>query len=386
MKYSGLSLRHFMVALIVALVSLCEASCASGHGRQSDSLPTEFEQRTDTINMLFVGDAMQHGPQLKAALRCGNGKHYDYSDCFSLIAGEVQAADYAVLNLEVPLGGGPNYRGYPNFSCPDYYAMSARDAGFDMMLTANNHCMDSGAKAAKRTLKALDDMKIDHIGTYADSIQRKTLIPYIKDIKGVKVGFLCYTYGTNGIPASGGVDVALIDRDRIAAEMQKTRNAGAELLVVLMHWGIEYNQIESATQRSLAKFIIDNGADLIIGSHPHVVQPMQVLHNAKENKDVLVAYSLGNFLSNQNDTNSRGGALVRARMVRGEDGKMRFDMADYDTFFTAKPEGDNRNYRVVPSWQPQYIPSGQQSQFKLFERSAAKIFDENNINVTRRHK
>lgn len=381
------SIKYAALSLAMVCLSVLSSCGARGNTGASDSAAAQTEAaKADTLNLLFAGDAMQHGPQLKAALRAGGGKDYNYDDCFTLIAPEVKAADYAVVNLEVPLGGGPEYRGYPCFSAPDSYAIALREAGFDMMLTANNHCMDSGAKAAKRTCSALDQLKLDHIGTYADSTESARRIPFIKNIKGVKVGFLNYTYGTNGIPVTGGVDVALIDRDRIAREMKKTRAAGAELLVVTLHWGVEYNQIENETQRELAQFIADNGADLIIGAHPHVVQPMKVVHNARENKDVLIVYSLGNFLSNMDDTNCRGGALVRTRLVRGQDGKMRFDHADYDTFFTAKPEGSNKNYRVVPAWMPELIPAGQKATYKRFEQSAQKIFDENNVNVSRRHK
>ncbi len=363
-------------------------SYANGGSRNagSDSAEAAREVRCDTVNLLFVGDAMQHGPQLNHALRAGGGKRYDYSSYFTLIAPNVKAADYAVVNLEVPLGGGPKYHGYPNFSSPDSYAAALRDAGFDLVLTANNHCLDSGMKAARRTLTALDSLGLDHIGTYRDAAQRDTLVPFIKVINGCKIGFLNYTYGTNGIPARDGMEVSLIDRDKIAAEMKATRDAGAEAIVVTVHWGLEYVQLENENQRQLADFMINNGADLIIGSHPHVVQPMKVVRNEAEGKNVLVVYSLGNFISNQNDTDSRGGALVRVRMVRGRDGKVRFDAADYDTFFTAKPEGKTVNYQVVPSWMPDKIPAGQQSTFRLFERGAAKIFDNHNVNVPRRHR
>ncbi|MDE6770031.1 MAG: CapA family protein, partial [Muribaculaceae bacterium] len=178
--------------------------------------------------LLFVGDAMQHQAQLDRASQLANGAGYDYSDCFTLIAPTVTSADYAVCNLEVPLGGGPDYTGYPCFSAPDSYAIALRDAGFDLMLTANNHCLDRRDKAARRTLTALDSLGIDHIGTYHDEAQRDSLVPFIKDINGFKIGFLNYTYGTNGIPPREGVEVAMIDRDKMAHEIKLTREAGAE--------------------------------------------------------------------------------------------------------------------------------------------------------------
>lgn len=336
--------------------------------------------------LLFAGDAMQHQAQLDRAKELGGGKYYDYSDCFSLISHEIMSADYAVCNLEVPLGGGPDYTGYPCFSAPDSYAHALIDAGFDMMLTANNHCLDRRDKAARRTLTALDNLGIDHIGTYYDEAQRDSLVPFIKNINGFKIGFLNYTYGTNGIPPKEGVEVALIDKEKISNEMKKTRDAGAEIIVVAMHWGIEYVLLENGVQRDLANFLIDEGADLIIGGHPHVIQPMKVVRNEKENKDVLVVYSLGNFISNMKTADTRGGALVRATIVRDPDGRARFSHADYDTFFSAKPAGGKSNFKVIPSWMPEHIPAAQKAHWELFDRGAQKIFDRHNVNVPRRHK
>lgn len=335
--------------------------------------------------LLFAGDAMQHQAQLDRALQLGGGSRYDYSDCFSLIAPEIMKADYAVCNLEVPLGGGPDYSGYPCFSAPDSYAAALRDAGFDLLLTANNHCLDRRDKAARRTLTALDSLRIDHIGTFRDAAQRDSLVPFIRDINGFKIGFLNYTYGTNGITPRDGVEVALIDKGKIRTEMRKTREAGAEIIVVAMHWGIEYVLLENGVQRNLADFLVDEGADLIIGGHPHVIQPMKVVRNEKENKDVLVVYSLGNLISNMKTADTRGGALVRATIVRDSSGRAVFSHADYDTFFAAKPSGGNSNFKVIPSWMPEKIPVDQKAHWELFDRGAQRIFNKHNVNVPRRH-
>lgn len=123
---------------------------------------------------------MQHQAQLDEALRLGDGKYYDYSDCFTLIASEIIQADYAVVNLEVPLGGGPRYSGYPCFSAPDSYAQALQDAGFDLFLTANNHCMDRGDAGLRRTVKALTQMGVDHTGTWHDAAERAATPPLVK--------------------------------------------------------------------------------------------------------------------------------------------------------------------------------------------------------------
>lgn len=335
------------------------------------------------VDLLFVGDAMQHQAQLDRAIEIG-GDHYDYSGCFDLIAPDVTAADYAVVNLEVPLGGGPRYSGYPCFSAPDSYAVALKEAGFDLFLTANNHCLDSGDKAARRTLSALDSIGVDHIGTYSDNEHRKQQVPFIKDIRGIKFGFLNYTYGTNGIEPRDGMEVALIDRKRMADEIRKTRQAGAEMIIVTIHWGVEYVLLENSNQRDIAQFLIDQDVDMIIGSHPHVIQPMKVVRNEKTDKDVLVVYSLGNFISNMKTGDTRGGALVNVRVERADDGKPVIKNVTYDTFFAAKPAGGSSNFRVIPSRLADSIPTGQKNHWMIFDRSARKIFSTHNVGVSPR--
>lgn len=359
-----------MSLLLFSLISFITGALSSGGPVGAD--------------LVFVGDAMQHQGQLDAAKSAGKGHGYDYSDCFALIAPTITEADYAVCNLEVPLGGGPDYSGYPCFSAPDSYAQALKDAGFDLFLTANNHCLDRHDKGARRTLTALDSLRVDHIGTYHDAADRRQKVPFIKDINGIKFGFLNYTYGTNGIEPTQGAEVALIDKPRMAEEIKLTREAGAEIVVVAIHWGVEYVLLQNRNQEEIADFLIDQGVDMIIGGHPHVIQPMKVVRNEKENKDVLLVYSLGNFISNMNTADTRGGALVRARVERDADGKARFVKADYDTFLSAKPSG-SMNFRVIPSWMPEKMPSSQREHWNLFNRGAQKIFNEHNVNVPRRH-
>ena len=333
--------------------------------------------------ILFAGDAMQHQAQLDKAKELGHGE-YDYSDCFTLLSPALKEADYSVCNLEVPLGGGTDYTGYPCFSAPDSYAKTLSNAGFDMLLTANNHCLDRRGKAAKRTLDVLDSLKIDHIGTFRSEAERDSLVPFIKDINGFKVAFLNYTYGTNGIKPDNGIEVALIDKDKIKKEIEKSREKGAEIIIVNMHWGIEYVLLENNVQRELTDFLIDNGVDVIIGGHPHVVQPMKVIPNDKEAKDVLVVYSLGNLISNMKTADTRGGAMVWVTLERDSIGNARFKNAEYQTLFSAKPEG-KRNFRVIPAWVEDSIPLSQKQHWEIFQRGAKKVFNEYNIKVPERH-
>ena len=150
----------------------------------------------DEVEIVFAGDAMQHEAQNKAAKQADGT--YSFDECFASIAPYVQAADYAIVNLETPLGGAP-YSGYPMFCAPDSYSMALKNAGFDLMLTANNHALDKRDKGAKRTLDVLDEQGLAHVGTYRNKADREKSLPLIKDINGFKIGFLNYTYGTNGI-------------------------------------------------------------------------------------------------------------------------------------------------------------------------------------------
>lgn len=357
-----------MWTLLVTIISLLTESVSS------------FEN-PETV-LLFVGDAMQHQAQLDKAKEIGGGE-YDYSDCFKLIAPQIKEADYAICNLEVPLGGGTDYTGYPCFSAPDSYVESLADAGFDMFLTANNHCLDRKGKAAIRTLNVLDSLQLNHIGTFRSQAERDSLVPFIKNINGISIAFLNYTYGTNGIKPDHGVEVSLIDKEKIRKEIAKSRQKGAEIIIVNMHWGIEYVLIENNVQKDLTNFLIDNGVDIIIGSHPHVVQPMKVIKNKKENKDVLVVYSLGNFISNMKTADTRGGAMVWVTLSRDSIGQAKFIKADYETLFAAKPEG-KKNFRVIPAWLEDSIPDLQKQHWDIFQRGATKIFDKYNVNVPRR--
>lgn len=368
--------------LSLVLLAFSLLQCITGaQANANDTIVTPRPGAT----LLFAGDAMQHQAQLDQALTEGDGKTYDYSECFRWIAPAVTEADYAVVNLEVPLGGGPRYSGYPCFSAPDSYAQALADAGFDMMLTANNHCLDSGMKAARRTIWALDSLGVDHIGTYHDAADRQAKVPFVKNINGIRFGFLNYTYGTNGIPARDGMEVALIDRAKMAEEMRRTREAGAEIMVVTVHWGIEYVLRENAIQRDLARFLIENGADMVIGGHPHVVQPMKMVRDENRHRDVPVVYSLGNLISNMKTGDTRGGAYMRVRVERDSDGIARVKWADYDTFYCAKPTGKGSNFTVIPSDRTDLIPAAEQAHWQIFDRSSSKLFDSENVGIFRRN-
>ena len=290
-------------------------------------------QGNHTVNLTFVGDAMQHAPQLTAAQQPDGT--YDYTPCFQYIEEDISWADLAVVNLECPLAGRP-YTGYPCFSAPESYAQQLKNVGFDLFLTANNHCLDRRDRGLIHTCQTLDSLKIPHIGTYRDQQERNKRLPYIVNIKGIKIAFLDYTYGTNGIPIQGSVIVDGLDRQLIANDIAQAREQGAEAICVNLHWGIEYQLKPVATQRTLADFLVSQGVDLIIGGHPHVVEPMEMRYSKEYDKNVLLVYSMGNFISNQTDIDCRGGAMVKVSL-KMENGRPVVVNPRYKLFFVQKP-------------------------------------------------
>ena len=330
----------------------------------------------DDVTLVFAGDAMQHDSQIKAAQK---GEKYDYSVCFRYISDYVSAADYAVVNFEVSLGGKP-YKGYPCFSAPDEYALALKDAGFDLFLHANNHCLDRRDAGLVRTLDKLDEYGIPHIGTYRNSAEQQKQIPYIANVKGMNIAFLNYTYGTNGIRIQKDVRVNYIDKAKIKADLEATRRLSPDLIVVCMHWGVEYVLLQNKEQESLADFLINEGVDLVIGGHPHVIQPMEIRRSEKYNKDALVIYSLGNLISAMKITNSVGGALARV-VITKEDGRAIIKSANYKLVYVQAPDADT-NFQLIPADRPDLLRPDSKAKFKGFTENARKIFNKYNKNVT----
>ncbi len=168
----------------------------------------------------------------------------------------------------------------------------------------------------------------------------------IAEVKGYRVGMLNYTYGTNGLKAKGDVVVDYIDRDVIAQDVKALRNAGAEIIIANMHWGEEYHLQPVASEKSMADYLTSLGVDVIMGSHPHVVQPVETRTNPITGTSVQVIYSLGNFISNQQDTNSRGGLMVKLRLRR-HGGKVTVSAPECSLFYCSHPTGTQRNYKLL---------------------------------------
>lgn len=338
-------------------------------------------QSNNEVDLTFLGDAMQHSQQFKTALQAGGGTQYDYSSWFQHIEDDIKNADYAVCNLECTLGGEP-YSGYPCFSAPDNYALQLKNSGFDLLLTANNHCLDRRDKGLVRTIAQLDSMGIPHIGTYVNAAARKQQMPMLKDINGITFAFLTYTYGTNGIKIQNDVVVDYIDKNLIAADIAQARSKGAQVICVSMHWGIEYKLSPGTPVRDLADFLVEQGVDLIIGGHPHVVQPMEMRHSKAYNKDVLLVYSLGNFVSNMDQVDCRGGAMVKVKVTMDGNKPLVHD-ARYKLFYVQRPSGSNSepSFTVIPENRRDLVRDSSKGEFDRFMQRAHDLVMKFNVNV-----
>ena len=266
------------------------------------------------------------------------------------------------------------------FCAHDNYVTALTDAGFDLMLSANNHILDRRDKGVIRTISTFEAMGVPWLGVYRDEAHREEIVPLIREINGFRIAFLNYTYGTNGIEKRTPIAIDYIDRELIAKDVKKARDKGAELIVACMHWGDEYKLLPNKEQKSLARYLEELGVEMIIGGHPHVIQPMELRRSEITGRPVLTVYSLGNFISAMRTTDTRGGAMVRVQLGRDMDGKAEVKGASYRMVFVQPPVKRGDNFRLLPAESDEVDPSFKQRR-DGFVKNARQIFDRHNINV-----
>ncbi len=379
----------FIKVLPLLLCAFLIPGCKQANTPTNDKQATTAVAEDTLVTLYFGGDLMQHTGQIKYA-KMANGS-YDYSDCFAYVKDEVSAADIAIANLEVPLGGKP-YSGYPRFCAPDDYARGIRDAGFDILMTTNNHTMDKGAHGAKRTLDMLDSLGVAHFGSYRNKQERTQSCPLIVEKNGIKLAFIGYTYGTNGLPVTPPVVVDLIDKKQIAADIQAAKNAKVDAIIACMHWGIEYKTLPEQAEREMAKWLLSQGVDHIVGTHPHVIQPIEVIAEPTDTTDKhLVAYSLGNYVSNQapsttNKSMTDGGATLSITLTK-KNGATKLTDCSYTLIWVSRPQvSGKRNYRVIPAYAQTEVTSGaEKALMNTYLNKARKLFSTHNIGISERN-
>ena len=343
-------IRIHVINAMIFVLSVVTFSCNHDNYsnlQKNDNVPKQIpEVQEDHLSILIAGDFMQHGPQIKAALR--NDSTYNYDECFARVKPVIEQADIAIGNLEVTLGGKP-YAGYPQFRAPDEYLQAIVDAGIDIILTANNHCLDSGKHGLERTIMMMDSIGVPHLGTYVDEVERDNNYPFLLDCNGIRVAILNFTYGTNGLAVEEPNIVNMMDTAVIANDLDKAIAMNPDVIIAIPHWGIEYQTLPSEEQRMMADWLIDNGVDHVVGGHPHVAQPMELLNNGCN----FVAYSLGNVISNQSMPNTFGGYMVRLDFVKN-DSLTKLDDCCYIPYWVSRPNdnGFTHNYRVLSLDEP----------------------------------
>lgn len=302
--------------------------------------------QTDSLSLYFVGDAMQHKSQLDDAKQ-GNGT-FNYSNYFKNVRQNIESADLAIVNLETPIGVKP-YSGYPNFSAPIDFAENLKNAGFDIFLTSNNHAVDKGKNGIIRTIEILDSLNVQHTGTFINEEERLTYYPLMIIKNGIRVAMLNYTYGTNGINIPEPTIVNLIDTTQIKKDIADAKILGADIIIANMHWGLEYKLINNKEQERLAKFLIENGVKIVMGGHPHVVQPVDIERNKHGKIENIIVYSLGNYISGMRTIDTAGGMTVSILLTKDENNNVVIDSFDYDLVWTYKPlmDGKLSNFQLL---------------------------------------
>ena len=303
------------------------------------------EPPKEDINIKFtaIGDIMCHNTQYNDAYDSKTGS-YDFSYVFSDIKTYIDSADIAIGNLETTFAGkDKGYSSYPQFNTPEQLAMNLKNLGIDVVSTANNHCMDSRYTGLVSTLNYLDEAGISHTGTNRSIDEQNSIL--VKDVKGIKIAFLSFTYGTNGIPVPQDKSYAVnfIDKNLILEQIKLAKEQSPDLICVSMHWGIEYQTKQNSEQEDMANFLFQNGVNIILGSHPHVLQPME------KRDEGFVIYSLGNFMSGQTKPNTRDSIILNLDITKnGETGKVEINNVDYVPIYMYKQSNvSKQRYKIL---------------------------------------
>jgi poly-gamma-glutamate capsule biosynthesis protein CapA/YwtB (metallophosphatase superfamily) len=318
---------------------------------------TGAPEDSPSVRITVVGDVMCHAPQLSAAYDAKK-KTYEFDSVFAPVKGLLSAADLTIANLETTLPGvRKQYSGYPQFGSPDSLAAALKNSGVDILTLANNHSVDKLKAGLLRTIKVVDRLGFEHLGTYASLDDHQKRRALFVERNGIRLAFLNYTYGTNGIRVPKGTVVNLIDKgEGIAADLKYVRERKPDGIVVLYHFGGEYLRAPDAYQKKWVNFALHHGADIVLGGHPHVLQPFgvrEVTDRYGETRERLIAFSLGNFVSNQQRRYTDGGKIFHFTIQRNpdEDSPQRLLFRDirYDPVWVyVERKKTGRAYHVLP--------------------------------------
>lgn len=362
---------YFLFFGIICFISIsiyAVTSFTSSNKIINPKLIIKSKSNPDTVfTLLFGGDMMGHLQMINSAYSYPKEK-YEFDHWFQFVSPYIKSCNWAIANLEVTLAGKP-YTGYPQFSSPDAYAVSIKNAGFDALVNANNHSQDRGKMGLERTIRILDSIDMIHTGTFKDTTQFNKNYPLIVNVAGCKIAILNYTYGTNGLLVTHPNMVNMIDSIAMINAIFKAKSLGADLIIPIMHWGNEYQTVENENQILIAKLLAKHGANAIIGMHPHVVEPIKKIKVKSIDSDSIsipVAYSLGNFISAQTNRYCDGGIMIRLTCKRKND-KVEITNFDYLPFWVWALKSDN-------------ISSGLRSGYYLITEKQIALLNESEYN------
>ena len=333
------------------------------------------EHVVSTATIVSTGDLLMHKPIIDVNWNKTDSA-YDFESVFRYITEDVTAADYAVANLETTLASNTNgyqYSGYPNFNCPDDIVDGAKEAGFDMLLNANNHSYDTSSLGMHRTIEIIRDRGLDHIGIVDTEEEKRYLV---KEINGINIGMICYTYETdtnadrvalNGLPVKAedknlvnAFDYNALDTfyNELSGHLENMEADGAEATILYIHWGDEYQLKQNANQTKIAQKLCDLGIDVIIGGHPHVVQPMALLESTVDpDHKTVCLYSMGNAVSNQRQgfserigsAHTEDGVLFSVTFSKYSDGTVYLESTDLlPVWVYRRTDGTGNEYNMLP--------------------------------------
>lgn len=320
---------------------------------EAEERPKIQEKKVLKANLLAVGDLMFHMPQNNAALDPVRGV-YDYRDNFKYVKKYIKAADLSIGNFETVVLEGQPYSGFPRFNSPKETLAALKDAGFDILTTANNHCLDQGREGLVNTIDLIEDFGMKNLGSYKKP-QKDILI---EDINGIKIGLLAYSYGFNGLEYSLTEEersymLSEINEEKIKEDIERAQALGSDLVAVFIHWGHEYHREPSQDQIDLGHKMVGWGANLILGSHPHVLQKSEIVR--REGRDNFIIYSMGNFLSNQrletmDNPATEDGIMLNIELEKDLDkGTSIIKNIDYIASWVRKyPLGNKNQYEIIP--------------------------------------
>ena len=330
---------NYQVELSKQSEDILSTNIEDANSVEVSSTPEIEQQKPITFTLTAIGDVMCHNTQYWDAYQKETNT-YDFSYVFNDIKFDIQKGDIAVGSLETCFAGEERgYSNYPTFNSPDSLAYSLKDIGIDVLSTAGNHCLDMGFDGLSRTIDVLNKADISHLGTYQTQEGRDKIL--FKYTKGLKVAFINYTYGTNGIPVPSDKPycVNLIDKDLIKKDIESAKSQDADVIVACMHWGTEYQTSANKEQEDLADFLFQNGVNVILGNHPHVLQPMEkrtVTLEDGSTQDGFIIYALGNFICDQNAENTRNSIILNLSITKQVDGSITIDNVDYIPIYMYK--------------------------------------------------